>query len=269
MSLEIVKAKSVGDAAKALADDPAARFLAGGTLLMRQHNSGDVLIRRLILADGLGLDRIRLGDGRAELGALVTMAKVAAHPGLAFLSPVAREIGGPAVRAMATVGGNLFAPSPYGDLAVALLALDAKVTIEGPRGDATLALEEFLAERATHAGAVLRGVGFDLPAAGAFRFAKVARRHPHGASVLSVAVHLPLADGRVKGARVAYGAMAPSAIRARAVESELEGKALDEASMAGAVAVASEGTSPASDPFASAWYRRRVLPIHLARLLKR
>ena len=55
------------------------------------------------------------------------MAKILAHPGLAFLHPVAREIGGPAVRAMATVGGNLFAPAPYGDFAVALLALGAEV----------------------------------------------------------------------------------------------------------------------------------------------
>jgi hypothetical protein len=50
---------------------------------------------------------------------------------LAFLAPVARSIGGPAVRAAATVGGNLFAPSPYGDFSVALLALGAIVSREG------------------------------------------------------------------------------------------------------------------------------------------
>jgi xanthine dehydrogenase small subunit len=54
-----------------------------------------------------------------------------AKTALAFLAPVARSIGGPAVRAAATVGGNLFAPSPYGDFSVALLALGAIVSREG------------------------------------------------------------------------------------------------------------------------------------------
>ena len=67
-------------------------------------------------------------EGRAEIGAAATMASIVAHADLQFLRPVASSIGGPAVRAMATVGGNLFAPYPYGDFAVALLALGAEVT---------------------------------------------------------------------------------------------------------------------------------------------
>ena len=53
------------------------------------------------------------------------MAQIIANRELAFLHPVARAVGGPAIRNMATVGGNLFAPSPYGDFTAALLALDA------------------------------------------------------------------------------------------------------------------------------------------------
>jgi CO/xanthine dehydrogenase FAD-binding subunit len=258
----------VRKAAEALAD-PGARFLAGGTLIVRDYTSGNVGIRRFVLSDGLGLDRIRIDGGRSEIGAAVTMAKIAAHSALAFLAPVANEIGGPAVRAMATVGGNLFAPSPYGDLSVALLALDAEVILEGTSGSETLTLEKFLGERSRRRGAIVTSVAFQLPPPNAFRFTKVMRRHPHGASVLSIAAVLPLADGRVKSARVAYGAMAPTAIRAKAVEQALEGQPLDDATIAKAVAVAAERTSPASDPFASDWYRRNVLPVHLARLLKR
>ena len=222
-----------------------------------------------MLSDGLGLDRISVDGGHVEIGAAVTMAKLAAHPALAFLAPVANEIGGPAVRAMATVGGNLFAPSPYGDLSVALLVLDAEVTVEGKSGSETLALEKFLEERSKRAGAIVTKVAFALPQPNVFRFAKVMRRHPHGASVLSIAALLPLADDRVKGARVAYGAMAPTAIRAKAVEQALEGQSLDDPTIAKAVAVADKGASPTCDPFASDWYRRNVLPVHLARLLKR
>jgi len=267
--LKILRPDSLAGASAALADSPRAHFIGGGTLAVRDYSAGDPSIGALVLSDELGLDAIRIGDGRVELGAAVTMAAIAAHPGLAFLHEVAREIGGPAVRAMATVGGNLFAPAPYGDFAVALLALMAEVaTVEGKTQDQT-ALEAFLPTRSKAARRIVTGVSFALPPQGAFRFAKVTRKHPHGASVLSIAALLPIEGGWVKGARVAYGAMAPTAVRARAVEQALEGKPLDEASIAAAVAVATEGTSPASDSSASDWYRANVLPVHLARLLQR
>ncbi|TIX75071.1 MAG: xanthine dehydrogenase family protein subunit M, partial [Mesorhizobium sp.] len=34
-----------------------------------------------------------------------------------------------------------------------------------------------------------------------------------------------------------------------------------------ALAAAGDGTSPVTDPIASAWYRNEVLPVHLGRLL--
>lgn len=267
MGLQVVRAESVKGAAGIVATEAGARFVGGGTLVVRAQTSGDVSIETLVLSDGLGLDSITVAGGRAEIGAAVTMARIAEHPSLGFLAPVACEIGGPAVRAMATVGGNLFAPSPYGDLAVALLALDAEVTVESASSAKTMGLAEFLAKRDARAG-IVRSVAFDLPPPGSFRFAKVSRRHPHGASVLSIAAVLPMEGGKVKGVRVAYGAMAPTAVRAAAVEKALEGRALDDAAIAAAVAVAADGCAPATDPFASEWYRRAVLPVHLARLLK-
>jgi CO/xanthine dehydrogenase FAD-binding subunit len=61
--------------------------------------------------------------------------------------------------------------------------------------------------------------------------------------------------------------MAPTAIRAKSAERALEGRMLDEAGVAAAVAVAAEGTSPATDAIASTWYRREVAGIHLRRVL--
>lgn len=267
MSLEIVRAESVRGAAAVLAADQAARFLGGGTLVVRDVNCGDLSVGKLVLCDGLGLDGISVDAGRAEIGAAASMAKIAAHPPLAFLRPVAMEIGGPAVRAMATVGGNLFAPCPYGDFAVALLALGASVTLESVDSIETVDLERFLAGRDRAAPKVVRSVTFDLPAEGAFRFAKVVRRRPHGASVLSIAALLPVVEGKVSGGRVAYGAMAPTPMRARAVERAIEGRPLDRDAIAAAVAVAAEDCAPLDDAFASAWYRRAVLPVHLNRLL--
>jgi CO/xanthine dehydrogenase FAD-binding subunit len=61
--------------------------------------------------------------------------------------------------------------------------------------------------------------------------------------------------------------MAPTPIRARAVERALEGRSLDEPGIAPALAVAADGTNPATDAIASTWYRREMVAVHLKRLL--
>ena len=93
------------------------------------------------------------------------------------------------------------------------------------------------------------------------------RVHPKGISVLSIAAQLPFASGRVTGARIAYGAMGQTPVRAKAAERALEGRALDAAGIAPALAVAADGTSPTDDAIASAWWRREILPVYLRRLL--
>jgi CO/xanthine dehydrogenase FAD-binding subunit len=267
MALDIVRADTVSQAAGMLAGDDGARFLAGGTYLVRAMSAGDGSIRKLVLSDGLGLDRITVGEtDTVTIGSAVTMAQVAREPSLVFLATVAESIGGPAVRNMATVGGNLFAWSPYGDFAVALLALGATVVSEGLDGEGTTDLEAFLADGPKR-GRIVRSVRFAAPGEGAFRYLKVTRKHPHGASVLSIAALLPMIGGKVSGARVAYGAMAARPMRAKAVEATLDGTVLDAAAIDAAVKVAAEGTAPEDDPQASAWYRREVLPVHLRRLL--
>ncbi len=255
----------LADAAGALASERGARFLAGGTLVMRAVNEADPAIATIVRSTDPSLLHIALSSGRVELGAGVTMAAILAERELAFLHPVARAVGGPAVREAATVGGNLFAPSPYGDLAAALLALDATVMLAGGTGR-DLPLEEFLGRR-DRGVSLVSSVAFRRPANAAFRFAKVTRVHPKGVSVLSIAAQLPLASGRIAGARIAYGAMNRTPVRAKAAERALEGRALDAAGIAPALAVAADGTAPADDAIASAWWRREILPVHLRRLL--
>jgi xanthine dehydrogenase small subunit len=212
---------------------------------------------------------MQVSGAQIELGAGVTMAMILASKELAFLHPVARCIGGPAVRTMATVGGNLFAETPYGDFTVALLALDAQVMVQSGFGGARpMPLEDFLAVRGRDRLGLVTAVSFSKPAmTDAFRFRKISRVKPKGISVMSMAAHLPVSSGRLSNARVAYGAMAPVPIRAKGVERALEGKVLDQSSIAAARQSASEGIQPATDAIASEWYRREVLPVHLGRLL--
>jgi CO/xanthine dehydrogenase FAD-binding subunit len=231
---------------------------------MRAVNEADPAIQTIVRSTDPSFLNIAVSSGRVELGGGVTMAAILAERELAFLHPVARAVGSPALREAATVGGNLFAMR--GDLATALLALDASVMLAGGFGQRELQLDEFISRRERGA-TLVSAVAFKRPPAAALRFAKVTRTHPEGMSVLSIAVQLPLTSGRVTGARIAYAGMAPMPLRAKAAERALEGRSLDAAGIAPALAVAAEGTSPADDAIASAWWRREILPIHLRRLL--
>ncbi|RVC80789.1 xanthine dehydrogenase family protein subunit M [Mesorhizobium sp. M4A.F.Ca.ET.022.05.2.1] len=262
MALALQTFPTVKDANAAL-QAVGTRCLGGGTLVVRAANEGDVSVTRLVRATEPSLSTITVSNGRTVLGASVTMAAIARHPELAWLAPAARAVGGPAIRNMASVGGNLFAPAPYGDFAVALLALDANVATE----DGEVPIETFLAGRDTNRS-IVTSVTFALPRAEGFRFLKVSRVKPKGVSVLSIAALLPRIDnGTVTAARIALGCMADRPMRARAAEKALLGCRLTPDEIAPALAVANEGTTPITDPVASAWYRAEVLPVHLGRLL--
>ncbi|HMO08588.1 MAG TPA: FAD binding domain-containing protein [Paracoccaceae bacterium] len=262
MAVTVETHTTLAEAARALALGGV--YMGGGTGVMHGINEG-TLQGRVIRATDPALRAIRATGEGVSLGAGVTMAQVLATPDLAFLHPAARAVGGPQVRVMGTVGGNLFAPHPYGDFAAALLALGARAVMAA---GSHRALEDLLRDR-DRPGLV---AALEVPRPRelrAFGFAKVQRVKPRGVSVLSIAAHLPREGGRLRGVRVAYGAMAPAPIRAASVERVLEGATLDAATIARAVAVAAEGITPPTDPVATGWYRAQVVGVHLRRLLER
>jgi xanthine dehydrogenase small subunit len=269
MPVDVRTCATLAEAAGLLAGDRNARLLGGGTLVMRAINEGAMTDGSIIRVMDPAFRQVSTSGARIVLGAGVTMAMVLASRDLSYLHAPARAIGGPAVRNMATIGGNLFAPTPYGDFTVALLALDASVVAQAGYGAGrAMLLEEFLAARERGGLGLVTAVEFNRPAnAQDMHFRKVSRVKPKGISVLSIAAHLPMAGGRISNGRVAYGAMAPTPLHARGVERALEGKALDAAAIAAAKQVCTEGTQPATDAIASEWYRREVLPVYLGRLL--
>ena len=239
------------------------RFLGGGTLLMRRVNYGDQSFDQLLRTQDQNMADIRLEGNRIRIGSAVTMTGIMTNRDLEFLSPVARSIGGPAIRNMATIGGNLFAPSPFGDFATALLAMDAIVHWDNGRNES---MEEFLQQRG-NGGGIVAAVSLERPGNDEFRYLKISRVKPKGAAVLTIATCWKRQGGRIGDARLAFGAMGPTPLRAKAAEAALNGATLDEAGIQPALRVVTDGLSPADDALASAWYRREVAPVHLKRLL--
>jgi CO/xanthine dehydrogenase FAD-binding subunit len=255
---------TLAEAQRAMGAD--AIFMGGGTLVMRDVNAGVAATRLVRSTDPQLLDVRLSGDGVA-IGAGVSMATIGSHRDLTFLAPVARAVGGPQIRNMASVGGNLFAPHPYGDFATALLALGARVNLVG-QGGAARPLADVLRDRERIS--LVASVHVPRPQSPAdFGFLKVSRIKPKGVSVMSIAAYLPRQGGRIRGARVAFGAMGPTPMQAGSVERALDGQSLDAATIARAAQVAVDGLEPATDALASAWYRREVAGVHLKRLLER
>jgi len=262
MAVTIEKHATVGDAQRALGGD--AVYLGGGTILMREINAG-LVQGRIIRSTDPVLKQIRQSGDGFEVGAGVTMAAIAQHAELAFLHPVVRAIGGPQIRNMATIGGNLFAEPPYGDLAAALLALGARLVMTGGQARP---IEEFFRDR-KRAGLI---TAIQLPRPGdnkSFAFHKVSRVKPKGVSVISFSALLPRDAGRLRGVRIACIGLGLGPLRAFSAERALEGQVLDAASITRAAQLVTDGLEPPTDALASSWYRREVAGVHLKRLLER
>jgi carbon-monoxide dehydrogenase medium subunit len=227
-------------------------LVGGGTVVMPKVNTGAVPVEHLISLRHAGLAGIRVNANTVTIGAATTLAAVGADDRLGFLRPVIRSIASPPVRNLATVGGNLLVPQPHGDLAVALLALDARVDVVSVNGTRTGTVGEPVA-----ADEIVTEVHFDLPAA--WRYRKAMRRKHNSAAIVTVAAVL---DG--ERTRIALGGVAPRPVRAHAAERILRE---DPEAVAEAAEAAREGIEPFDDAYASAWYRARVLPVHVRRAL--
>ena len=268
MSIQTIHCSTGAEVLQALSAHPQAHVFGGGTLIMRAVNEAHPAYSTLLRVTDPRLKRISMDGDQLVIGAAVTMSQLIGHRDAAFLHEVAKRVGGPAVRNMATVGGNLFAASPYGDMTTALLAMQAELTIEGQAS--RVSIEQFLAQRsAGHVPMLVCDIRCRRPASAAdFRFHKVCRVKPKGISVMAMAAHLPGSSGTLQGVRVAYGAMGDVPLRMVGVEQALEGRLLDAASIEAAVQHAVDGLNPPTDAIASSWYRTQVAPVHLRRLLE-
>jgi CO/xanthine dehydrogenase FAD-binding subunit len=249
------------------AEDAAARaaagawIMAGGTLVMPAVSSGDVRSPEIVGLSRAGLSGISEAAGAVRIGAATTLATIAQHPALAFLATAVTSIGSPTLRHHATVGGNLFAPCPYGDLAVCLLALDATCDVAGAPEPRTVG--DVIADPA----GLVTAVTLTPPPAGTWRYRKATRRRQNSAAVVTVAAVVDVADGVVGSVRIALGGVAPRPVRATSAERALLGRPLEPDAVAAAAEAARADAAPADDAYASAWYRDRVLPVHLRRAL--
>jgi CO/xanthine dehydrogenase FAD-binding subunit len=261
---------SVEEACRILAGEPRAVILAGGTDLMVHLNQAwrgkrppaVVNVKRIP-----GLAAIEVTDAAVRFGALVSLTALIEHPVIRAEYPVlpitARYMGSPAIRNLATVGGNLCNASPAADLPPVLLALDAEVGIAGLAGERRLPVAEFFrgpGQSVLGPGELLAWV--ELPRrrpAWPVRYERLDVRRAMDIAIAGAALAVSCADGLVRAARVALGAVAPTPLRVREAEAVLVEQGLADAAIARAAERAMAAARPITDVRATAEYRREMV----------
>jgi CO/xanthine dehydrogenase FAD-binding subunit len=273
MPLERYFAPAAHDEALPLLRGGDATILAGGTDLMPQTQAGRVgfgrtlvNVRRIDELDGIA----RAGDA-IRIGALTTVTALMQSALLRERAPVLVDacdhFASAQLRNAATVGGNVCNASPAGDLLVPLLVLDARVELasmpDGERRSRTVPLRAFLTgpgRTVRESSELLVAVVLPVPPAGfVARFCKFGTRPALDIAAVSIAIGGVRRDGVLDDVRVAFGAVAPTPIRAPRTEAALTGRRLDTATIAAAADVARGEIHPISDVRASDWYRRELI----------
>jgi carbon-monoxide dehydrogenase medium subunit len=265
---------TVQEACRILAAEPRAAVLAGGTDLMvhltqswrGKRPPAVVNVKRIP-----GLDAIQASHRALRLGALATLSGLMEHPVIQAEYPVlplaARYMGSPAIRNLATVGGNLCNGSPAADLPPVLLALDAEVGIAGAKGERRLPLAAFFrgpGETALAPGELL--VWIEVPRRQpprAVRYERLDVRRAMDIAIAGAAVSV----GRGE-ARVGLCAVAPTPFRVAEAEAVLSEQGLTEAAIEQAAALAMAAAQPITDVRATAEYRRQMVGVLVRRGLE-
>jgi xanthine dehydrogenase small subunit len=252
--------------------NPGATVLAGGTDWGVEVNLRGERPAYVVAVDRLPeLRGFEITEHTIEIGAALTLSEVeAALAGrLPMLDQVFELFASRLIRNTATIGGNLATASPIGDLAPALMALQAGVVLTSAHGDREVPVADYFTgyrETVRHDDELIRAVRVPLPTAGITAFHKIAKRHFDDISSVAVGFAIELVDGTVKSAQIGLGGVAATPVRALATEAALEGRPWDERTVREAAEVMRGEGTPMDDHRASAAYRSAMLGTALLKL---
>lgn len=250
-------------------------YVSGGTLLRTQWEAGTAPVPRQII-DLRNIDGMRDCTYTKEymtIGSLVSLSQCRKDRQLSDSAPAvseaARCIAAPAVRNLATLGGNM--ASGYGDILPALLVYGAEVAVFDGSYLTVQSADTWLSSRWTGAFPaehIIAGIRLPLtdeerPAVSDSRlevFRKVGRREAFTASLVTVAIKARI-DNITRclyGVRIAAGGGSGRPMRLAAAEAVLEGALYEERLLAALYEAVESEFETSSDPFATADYKRKT-----------
>lgn len=252
-------------------EDPSLVDLGGGTDWYVRNPDPDPDLAPRFSDQAPGARSIRAGGSAErpvlELGSAVTVDDFFASPLVRNLAPgierFAADVASPPIRARATLAGNIVNASPIADLTSMLLALGARLVLEGgPEGEHLLELSDFfLGYKKTDIRDGERVRGILIPASPLrFNFEKAAKRARLDIATVNTAMAVTISpDGGIASVRASAGGVAPVPLRMAALENAMVGKQPSAALAREAGKLAYECGSPIGDVRGSAGYRRRLM----------
>lgn len=279
MNFNVISPETTENLLKTIAEHQGNNFRFGAGLtdllleLKKQPVEGLTVVNLARLNDDRFTSIDKTDDG-IRLGALVTANMITSDKKLAQQVPVlyasADKLASRQIRQVATIGGNICTASPAGDIACALVALEAKCEILSADGAVReIPINDFfihVRKTALEKDEILRSVYIPaLNETGRIYsdFIKVGTRRSMEIAVVALAYHIVVDENdKITHAGIAIGSVAPTIKFAGAACEFLLGKIYFDFDSAWTEEFASkvlEYASPISDIRASAWYRREVL----------
>lgn len=235
----LYEASSVSDAVRLLNEHPAAIVIAGGSDVLIKLREGKlagcelVSIYKIDALRGVSLD----ADGTLRILPLTSFSHITRDPLIQKYVPVLGEatdkVGGPQVRNIGTIGGNISNGVTSADSASTLMAFDAVVEITGADGVRTLPITQFY----TGPGKVALAHGELVTAIlipkesceNCFgHYIKYSMRNAMDIATIGCSVNVVLSADKktIERARAAFGVAGPVPMRARTAEQAITGKSV-------------------------------------------
>ena len=254
------------------------KVLAGGQSLVPLMNFRLARPGRLIDINGVdSLGRIKVENGRLQLGAMVRHAHVEHSNDIAARWPLLHEaiglVGHSQIRNRGTVGGSVAHADPAAELPCALAALDARFHVLSKRGPRVLRWDQmFVSEFTTSLAPDELLTAIEVPPqdpSTGVAFVEFARRHGDFA-LGGAAVTITLAaDGKCSHVAIALLSAGPRPVRADEAEGRLKGMRIDASAIKQAADAAVSGLHPTSDLHGSSDYRVKLLRVMTERAVTR
>jgi aerobic carbon-monoxide dehydrogenase medium subunit len=252
-----------------------ARLLAGGQSLVPTLNLR--LSAPALLIDINGLDElagIALEDGGLRIGALTRQRIVEESEEVARHAPLLKMampyVAHPAIRNRGTIGGSIAFADPAAELPACAVALGAEIELRGAGGSRVVEAAQFfrgLYETDLRPGEVVTAVTIPMRAGCRSAIAELARRHGDYAMV-GLAAHARLDGGTLADPRLVFFGVGAKPVHAHAAGAALEGRKLDDGSIAAATEALADDLEPVGDLQASAATKLHLASVLTARVLR-
>lgn len=262
-------AKSVRDAVRALAEQPEAILIAGGTDVLIGVRSGKLAGRLLVSIHGLPeLTGVMLeDDGTLCIGPCTVFSEITAHSLIRehaqMLGEAVDEVGSPQIRNMGTIGGNIANAATSADSAPSLFAMNAELELTGAEGVRRLPIAEFYTgpgKSVRRHDEILTGIRIRKQDYEHFagRYLKYGKRNAMEISTLGCAAWVRLKDGEIDELRLAFGVAAPTPMRCTGAEALAKGQKPNEDLYAALAEQVRREITPRSSWRASAEFRLQI-----------